>query len=92
MGKEPCENCGLTNYNTIRKCYQCERGKGIQKFGCDHCFKSLAEIGGGNDSRYYCPTHSREISSGLRILSVLLLIVAFCMIVTDGEIVTMIVP
>ena len=60
MGKEPCENCGLTNYNTIRKCWRCSH-KEIQKFGCDHCFENMGKKGdaypglGHGDPIFLCP-------------------------------------
>ena len=53
--KSPCNCCGSTQYNKVRKCVDNARqrtlvGSGCGKLGCDFCFK---RYGAGQD--YVCP-------------------------------------
>ena len=67
-GKDPCENCGLTNYNLVRKCFSHARLKSAQgcgKFGCDMCFRYHNMTNG-----YFCTDcyNSAENSMGIVLL------------------------
>ena len=74
MGKEPCENCGLTNYNFVRRCHshaRVESMRGCGKFGCDHCFRP----GSGIPNSYFCPDCFRTADGSFAILMLISIIV-----------------
>ena len=76
MGKEPCENCGLTNYNYVRKCQSKAKLKSLRgcgKFGCDHCFKPNAHI----PNSHFCPDCWGTTEGSLFVLAIVLTTVGF---------------
>ena len=88
MGKEPCENCGLTKYNFVRKCQTFGPGSknlpraGCGKFGCDLCFHSPMV----NSEWYFCPDCLRKTDGQFRveaILFVLIIVIGYYVLVGE---------
>ena len=84
MGKEPCENCGLTNYNYVRKCHshaKLQSMRGCGKFGCDHCFRHSPNIGNG----YFCPDcHGTAETTGNLVIIVVISFVSVLAFAYNG--------
>ena len=69
--KRPCNFCGSTEYNKVRKCVSSAPiAKGCGKLGCDFCFKRF-EIGPKDE--YNCPDCTSKKNMRMGILLVVLI-------------------